>query len=172
MTRPAAIETRYFEDDGVIPNNPRLPVVLMRGAFDPGLGAAAVGDLHRRNGWGGAWVYTVFDYHHWHPDAHEALSVSRGRATLCLCGPGGETFDLSAGDALVLPAGTGHCRLEASPDFEVCGAYPPGQEDYSTRRARAEERGDGPALIARVPRPETDPLFGAEGPLMREWARG
>ncbi|MDF0599662.1 cupin domain-containing protein [Psychromarinibacter sp. C21-152] len=165
------VVARHFEDDGVIPNNPDLPVVILKAALDPALSPAEVQEIHRRNGWGGGWVYTVFDYHHWHPDAHEALSVAAGAAELMLGGPGGEVFRVEAGDTLVLPAGTGHRRLSASPDFAVCGCYPPGQESYSTRRGVAHERGDGPAEVARVPRPETDPVFGADGPLIEAWRR-
>ncbi|WP_118133907.1 cupin domain-containing protein [Oceanicella sp. SM1341] len=171
MSGNCEVITRHFADDGVIPNNPGLAVVILRGALDPGLGAPGVQRVLAANGWGGGWVWTVFDYHHWHPDAHEALSVSAGTAELMLGGPTGERFTVSAGDTLILPAGTGHCRLSSSPDFEVCGAYPPGQERFETRRGRPEDRGDGPALIARVPLPATDPVFGADGPLMTAWRR-
>lgn len=168
MPEPVARLLR-FADDGVIPNNPVLPVVLLPAALDPGLTAAEIAAIHRANGWGGGWSYTVFDYHHWHPDAHEALSVISGRASIRLGGPRGETVEVTAGDSLVLPAGTGHCRLAASSGFLVRGAYPPGQAGRTIRRGTAEDRGDGPAEIARVPLPETDPLFGPDGPLMRAW---
>ncbi|QDL91907.1 cupin domain-containing protein [Paroceanicella profunda] len=171
MTVACEVTTLWFGDDGVIPNNPRLPVVLLRAALPADAGAAHVRSIHQRNGWGGNWAYTVFDYHHWHPDAHEVLSVSRGAAELMLGGPQGDRLELRAGDTLVLPAGTGHCRLSASADFEVCGAYPPGQEHYTTRRNRPADRRDGPEQIARVPLPDRDPVFGDAGPLTRAWSR-
>ncbi len=158
-----------FDDDGDVPNNPRLPVVIMNGALPEGTGAAAIRALFEGNGWGGTWTYTVFDYHHYHPNAHEVLGVAAGSAELKLGGPSGRSFRVSVGDVLVLPAGTGHCRLDSSSDFAVCGGYPPGQEDYDTVRADAP-RGDADDRIARVPLPETDPVYGAGGPLIQAWS--
>lgn len=172
MTDTVQPIARLFEDDGVIPNNPTLPVLILKQALTPSLSPEEVQAIHARNGWGGHWASSVFDYHHWHPDAHEALSVVRGSAELMLGGPGGEVFGVVAGDTLILPAGTGHKRLSASADFTVCGAYPPGQENFHTRRGEARDRGDGPAEVKAVPLPATDPVFGADGPLIRAWKTG
>ena len=88
----AGLQTLELPRNGDIPNNPDLPVMLMKGAVDPGIGPSAIRDLLERNGWGGTWEYTVFDYHHYHPNAHEALVVARGWADLTLGGPGAETL--------------------------------------------------------------------------------
>ena len=75
-----------------------------------------------------------------------------------LGGPQGESFEVSAGDVLVLPADRAPPR-HARDGFTVTGAYPAGQEDYDLlRRAddAARER------LARVPVPEQDPV-GGEG---------
>ena len=159
-------------DDGVVLANPVLPVLVMRGAIAPGASPRGIAAHLEANGWGGTWVWQVFSYHHYHPDAHEALAVAAGRAELMLGGPRGERVEVGAGDVVVLPAGTGHRQLEASADFAVVGAYPAGQEDCETVRA---ERPHGRATLARiaaVPRPRTDPLHGADGPLMRAWRGG
>jgi hypothetical protein len=56
--RPRKANAFRFEDDGVIPNNPKLPLVLYRspvrlsGRFDP---AAVFEELFERNGWGDSW---------------------------------------------------------------------------------------------------------------------
>jgi len=150
-----------------VPNNPDLPVVLYKGAFNSG-GPDETCAMLKANGWTGTWVYTVFPSHHYHPDAHEALAVASGSARLQLGGPGGRTVAVEAGDALVLPAGTGHCRVAQSEDFRICGAYPPGQEGYSTRRKGEMQAGDR-AAIAGVPLPETDPILGMAGPLRGIW---
>ncbi len=140
----------------VIPNHPRFPVLVYRGVAgieDAGAARALLG----RHGWGGSWVDGVFDFHHFHSNAHEVLAVVAGAATLELGGPQGESFDVTAGDVLVLPAGTGHRRASATGGFSVVGAYPRGQEDYDLLRdadAAARER------IAALPVPPEDPVGG------------
>ena len=128
----------WFKDDGVIPNNPDLPVVLYRspvrlsGSFDP---AAVLEDVCERNGWGGSWRNGIYDYVHYHSRIHEVLGIARGRGKVQLGGPHGRTFELRAGDVAILPAGTGHQCLGASKDFLVVGAYPPfGKYDECTTK--------------------------------------
>lgn len=167
----ADIRKLAFAANGTVPNHPDLPVLVMAGALPERAGTAAVEALFRANGWGGTWHGSVFAYHHFHPDAHEALGCVSGRAELILGGPSGARLRVAAGDVIVLPAGTGHCFAESDGDFSVCGAYPPGQERFTTLRAdRAEPSGaDAAEAIRAVPRPETDPVFGARGPLCAAW---
>ncbi len=160
--------TLRFKDDGVIPNNPDLPVVIVPGASDPAASPEDVRATVLRNGWRGAWLYGVFGYHHYHARAHEALIVVAGEARLLLGGDGGKTVTVRRGDLLVLPAGTGHKCLKASTDFQVCSCYPAGQESPDLSREETE-RGDVLATIRSVPLPTTDPIYGADGPLLRVW---
>jgi uncharacterized protein YjlB len=74
-------------------------------------------------------------------------------------GPQGQAFEVSAGDVIVLPAGTGHRRATDRNGFQVCGAYPAGQEDYDLLRAADDA---ARARIAALPAPEQDPV-GGEG---------
>lgn len=165
----AAVRTCTFEVQGGIPNNPDLPALVMRGVISGDASASAICDLLEGNGWRGTWHWSVFDCHHYHPNAHEVLVVASGSADLVLGGQGGEKFRIEVGDAVVLPAGTGHCRGSASPDFSVCGAYPAGQEDYDTLRADDTRPSDLLDRIARTPLPDTDPIYGSAGPLTESW---
>ncbi|MEM9523683.1 MAG: cupin domain-containing protein [Pseudomonadota bacterium] len=163
------VRVLWFEDDGIVPNNPALPAVIVPGAIAPV--AARVQEALRRNGWRGIWTWTVFDYHHYHPDGHEALVCLTGWADVRLGGTEGETVRLSPGDLCVLPAGTGHCRERASPDFQVMGAYPAGTRQVEIRRATEENHRGTPNRISAVPVPGTCPVFGTDGPVMRHWVR-
>jgi uncharacterized protein YjlB len=83
-----------------------------------------------------------------------------------LGGPSGIEVDVNAGDVIVLPVGTGHRRLDASPDFFVIGAYPPGPRWDICRGAPTAEQA---ARMQSLPIPTSDPVAGANGPLTSRW---
>ncbi|MHA6494138.1 hypothetical protein ACX0MV_12950 [Pseudomonas borbori] len=157
-----------FDSDDMIPNSP-LPVLIYRQVELDGDLAAAFERVFAANGWPPQWRDGIFDYHHYHSNAHEALGVAAGSAHVMLGGEHGQALHLQAGDLVILPAGTGHCRLEQSDDFLVVGAYPVGQEDYDIQRADASTLAASLERIARVETPQADPLLGSQGALARAW---
>ena len=158
-------ETLLFAPGRTMPNS-ALPVLVYRAALPAA--AADFDALFRKQGWRGIWHNGVYDFDHYHSNAHEALGVAHGRARIQLGGDEGRALEVSAGDCLVLPAGTGHRRISATPDFEMIGAYPPGQESYDLCRQRSA---DADMRIERVPLPKTDPVRGSGGPLLALWTR-
>jgi uncharacterized protein YjlB len=142
-----------------VPNNPHMPVRLYRNAFEPGVDvtAAAFEELFRRHGWDVHRLGIVHADHQYHSMAHEVLGIAGGNAILMIGGPGGKKISLDAGDALLLPAGTGHCEIAASRNFLAVGAHPDGQ--------RWDVCGAAPSAdmirrIASLELPHRDPVLG------------
>jgi len=165
----ATIELYRLADDGAIPNNAALPLIVYRGALPPsGDTAGQCEKLFARNGWSGGWRSSIFAYHHYHSTTHEVLGIASGQACVQFGGDGGESVEVRAGDVVVVPAGVGHKRESASADLVVVGAYPDGRApDLNT--GRSGERPDVLANIALVPLPAADPVFGRTGPLTKHW---
>ena len=164
------IETHHLADDGLVPNNPALPLIMMTGVLAASeRDASAIIARLAGNGWRGAWVNGIYPFHHYHARSHEVLVIAAGSARVQFGGPSGPALTLAAGDAVVIPAGVGHCRLSASPDFSVVGAYPAGQEDWDLKRATADEHAQALRDIPHVPLPMRDPLGGATGAVVESW---
>jgi len=163
------IATLRFPTTATVPNHPRWPVILYKNAVPADAHAARTfEERFAAHGWQGGWRGEVYDYVHYHVDAHEVLGVASGSATLRLGGDAGEPVRVTAGDCVLLPAGTGHQCLDASRDFEVVAAYPPGQSpDLQTQAATDEQR----RAIAALPAPPTDPMEGPGGAVGTHWRR-
>src|SRR5215472_1314065 len=163
------VEDYRFADDGRVPNNSRLPLLVYRGALQTGDDAAAsCVALFDRNGWTGAWENGVYPHHHYHSGAHEVLGIAAGWVRVRLGGEGGQNVELRAGDVVVIPAGVAHKNEGASPDLLVFGAYPRGQKPDMCR-PDATDRAGAARRIASVPLPAGDPVYGAAGPLLDRW---
>ena len=163
------VETYRFADDGIVPNNPALPLVVYRGALAAGGNrAAACERLFAQHGWPDAWRNGIYPHHHYHSTAHEVLGIAAGSARVRLGGEGGQTVELRAGDVVVIPAGIAHKREWASSDLLVIGAYPKGQRP-DLCRAEAARHDRALAHIAAVPLPVVDPVTSRAEPLLECW---
>lgn len=153
----------YLAKGPDVPNS-QLPVLLFRGMLplNESEKAGTFRNVFRRNKWVGVWTDTIYDYTHYHSNAHEVLGIAEGKVTIKLGGETGRVFRLKAGDMLVIPAGVGHRRLGKDTGLKVIGAYPRGQSHFDMKRTGR--------AIAKVPLPETDPFYGADGPVVRCWS--
>jgi len=163
MTQP---ETFTFADDGAIPNS-RLPLLVYRKAVpaDP----AAIERLFTANRWPAAWRDQVHPFHHFHSNAHEALGVASGSASVRFGGPAGQVLEVSAGDVVVVPAGVGHCNEGKSDDLLIVGAYPDNTRRRDLRHGDPAEHDEVVRNVAAVEIPAADPVSGNGGPLMQIW---
>lgn len=161
--------TFIFEDDGLVPNNV-LPFVIYKGAVDIDSPSPekVFEELFGANGWGDMWRNGIYDFLHYHATVHEVLGIARGHARVRFGGHGGKEFELDPGDVAILPAGTGHQCLKATSDLSVVGAYPPGAEMRVTRPT-AESYAAALKTIPEVRRPNSDPVMGTDGPLVKLW---
>jgi uncharacterized protein YjlB len=94
------------------------------------------------------------------------LGIAAGAARVQFGGPAGPIVEVAAGDAVMIPAGVGHCRLSHASGLVVVGAYP-GGSDWDLRRANPADYQSGQPLVAKVADPVSDPILGAGGPACR-----
>ncbi|WPP51304.1 cupin domain-containing protein [Catalinimonas niigatensis] len=163
------IIAKKLQDDGRFPNNKKLPLLLYKQAIQLKEGdAAKVEQVFEKNLWGNSWRNGIYNYHHYHSTTHEVLGVYQGEAEVQLGGPEGISVKVQCGDVIIIPAGVAHKNLRASSDFACVGAYPPGQS-FDMNYGKEEERTQADENIAQVPLPETDPVYGKNGTLIKQW---
>ncbi|AYV73716.1 hypothetical protein HRF69_20310 [Bacillus circulans] len=156
----------YFEQNRYIPNHPYLPALHYKRAMENK--EDEMEKVFQQNNWKNTWSGGVFSYHHYHSNAHEVLGIKTGSALLQIGGEGGSKLIVKSGDVLLLPAGTGHKKLSASPEFEVIGAYPNG-EDYNIKTDVEKDLDGVQEEIESAFFPAADPVYGENGPLSKMW---
>ena len=79
ISNAPSVEAYFFTDDGRVPNNPALPLLVYRDALETGPGCAeACEALFAANDWSGTWRNGIFARHHYHSTAHEVLGIAAG----------------------------------------------------------------------------------------------
>jgi uncharacterized protein YjlB len=154
-------------DDGQFPNNGLLPLIVYKGALEIADGKT-VEALFESNQWTNAWQDGILDYHHYHSVTHEVLGVISGNARVQFGGPTGITLEVTKGDVVVIPAGVAHKCIDSEDSFKVVGAYPDGI-DPDMKYGKEGERPETDHNIRAVPMPLTDPVYGSDGPLQKNW---
>jgi uncharacterized protein YjlB len=162
----------FLSGDKQFPNNESLPLLVYKNALllekSDDENAVSIEKLFRKNDWRNCWRDGIYDYHHYHSTAHEAMGVYSGHAKVQLGGPQGVILELAKGDVIIIPAGVAHKSIHNSEDFKCVGAYPSGQ-DYDLKYGEDGERPEADQNIARLPLPTHDPVFGKQGPLDKWW---
>jgi uncharacterized protein YjlB len=162
--------SRYIlEDDGTYPNNPRCSLLIYHHAVEIPKHKAGkmIMEFLESNGWSNAWENGIYDYHHYHSITHEVLVIISGSVRVQFGGDNGIAQQLNAGDVVIIPAGVAHKNLSDESDFKCIGAYPDGRNyDVLTGNGDRPKADDN---IKKLPTPETDPIFGADGTLLKNW---
>lgn len=156
-------------ENGLFPNNPRLPLLLYKkclklGKDQPGI----VEDIFFCNEWKNSWTNGIYTYHHYHSNNHEVLGIYSGQCVVEIGGDGGPTFEIEKGDVLIIPAGVSHKNFECTEDFKCVGAYP-FDIAYDMYYGKPSERFVTESNIEKVPLPNSDPIYGPAGPLFLHW---
>lgn len=115
--------------------------------------------LFSGHGWSIPWINGVYGFHHFHAEAHEVLGCAAGWVVVQIGGPKGPEFKLTAGDAMLIPAGVAHKNSGSSADYRILGSYPYGQEP-DLRRGNPEEWNDVLKKISLVRLWDRDPITG------------
>ena len=168
INNEAEIVVLQLNENGNFPNNTKLPVLLYKNVFGESVSPGQIENTFSKNSWGGSWRNGVYDFHHYHSTAHEALGVYGGWAEVQLGGDRSKVVRIEKGDLVVLPAGTAHKRIDSSSDFAVVGAYPDRQK-WDMNYGKKEEVINARQNILKVALPTTDPVFGKDGQLFDSW---
>jgi uncharacterized protein YjlB len=157
-------------EDGLFPNNGLLPLLYYPKVFHSGSEheTETIKELLETNRWTDAWVDGIYAEHHYHSTAHEVLVALKGSAQVQFGGPNGTILTFEKGDVVIIPAGVAHKRVDTSGNFSCLGAYPEGRK-YDMNYGKQGERPRADENIRKVGLPENDPLYGNDGPLIKNW---
>jgi uncharacterized protein YjlB len=164
-------ETILLVDDGIFPNS-HLPVVHYKNAVRLPLvfAGTALQMIFKRNNWTNNWKNGIYTFHHYHSNTHEVIGVYKGQTTLMLGGDNGVEVTIKKGDILIIPAGVAHRNLGDEKQVLCIGGYPEGKQ-FDMQVGKPGERPQTDRNIFSVRIPDTDPLEGRNGTLVKLWRK-
>jgi uncharacterized protein YjlB len=170
INKNSKVVSIQFEENNNFPNNSTLPVLIYKNVFEfeDANPAQSIEKVFAKNNWGGMWRNGIYNFHHYHSSAHEALGIYGGWAEVQLGGPGNKVLRIEKGDLVILPAGIAHKKIDSGDGFAVVGAYPPGQSP-DMNYGKNEELERAKLNIAQLKIPTTDPVFGKNGGMFEFW---
>lgn len=117
--------------------------------------------LFTDSGWSIPWVNGVYGFHHFHAEAHEVLGCAAGWVIVQMGGTNGPELKLTAGDAVLIPAGVAHKNISSSSDYSILGSYPHDQKP-DLRRGNPGEWNEVLHKISLVRLWDRDPVTGKQ----------
>ncbi|CAK7563979.1 MAG: hypothetical protein SEPTF4163_001862 [Sporothrix epigloea] len=170
-------ETYYLKRNQHAPNN-AFPVLVYRQCLPLPVSEEKTTAFLEAHAWEKKGTWGHIGVRHFHPNVHECYGVIAGESTMLVgCGSddpddSGQEIELSVGDVIVLPAGTGHCNLQSTKNYLYVGVYPSGGPMYKAELGK--EGADVAALrreVDSVAMPLEDPVSGKDGALLKLWVR-
>ncbi|KAF2820159.1 hypothetical protein CC86DRAFT_117738 [Ophiobolus disseminans] len=158
-----------------VPNS-NLPALIYRNVLPRPLGPELAKQLCEKNGWERRGEWGEIKTAHFHPNTHECYAIFQGSSRLTIgralddAGSDGVEVDVTAGDVVVVPAGVSHRSLTSEGDYRYIGVYPNAAPRWRNNFCKGEESLD--KLIEEINRvevPDSDPVFGLNGPLPQIW---
>ncbi|KAJ9643128.1 hypothetical protein H2201_009002 [Coniosporium apollinis] len=174
-------ELHFIAPTPYVPNS-KLPVLIYRAVLQ-GFDRECILEHIQGNNWlkGGQWK--TYRTAHFHSNTHECYAVLSGKSTYSLGKSpvdadfseegheNGKKLQVAQGDVFVLPAGVSHCSIDSEGDYEYIGFYPEGSPkwDMNYCKETPEQTRRKAVDCYNVPIPDTDPVYGASGPLPIIW---
>ncbi|WP_131783376.1 cupin domain-containing protein [Legionella gresilensis] len=151
------------------PNNAQYPLLIYKQVFKfANQSPEEIQHYLKQNHWINSWVDSIYSYHHYHSNTHEALVIIAGDCKVQIGGDSGNIYNIAKGDVIIFPAGVSHKNISASPDFKCIGSYP-NDVDYDVNYGRADEHPRVDMNIKKVGLPKADPVFGNDGLIFNYW---
>ncbi|KAI8933129.1 hypothetical protein NX059_009770 [Plenodomus lindquistii] len=158
-----------------VPNSD-LPALIYRNVLPRPVDSDVTKRLCESNGWEKRGEWGAITIPHFHPNTHECYAIIRGQSRLALGrakpneGTDGVEVDVSEGDVIVVPAGVSHRSLSSDDDFWYIGVYPKDAPRWRNNHCEGDESmEDLFKEIRNVAVPNSDPVYGARGPLCQIW---